>query len=63
MILELQKYLDLKEKYVVVISLFQEHQGKTHIKIIFLVVGTQRGGGVVKNSLTTKQKLWVPPSP
>ena len=56
MILELQKYLDLKEKYVVAISLFQEHQGKTHIFF------SGRGGGV-KNSLTTKQKVWVPPSP
>ena len=46
MILELQTYLDLKKKHVVVISLFQEHQGKTHIKkYFFSVQNTKRGGG------------------
>ena len=46
MIFELQKYLDLKEKYVVVISLFQEHQGKTHIKKFFSE--HKEGGGLLK---------------
>ena len=44
--LELQKYLDLKAKYAVAILLFQEHQGKTHIKKFFFSGrNTKREGG------------------
>ena len=47
MILELQKYLDLRAKCVVAITLFQEHQGKTYKKKYSIFEGTYpiSGGG------------------